>query len=239
MKPLRVLIVDDDKDFVESMGELIELAGHQTVLSYNGIEALKIFKQNNIDLILLDYKMPGLNGLETLLEIRKMNSTVPIIMMSAFADTDLIYNAKKQGAFEVLDKTIEINSLLRIFEKIRNKNKILLLDDDKDFADSLSMALSNEGYKVYVANNAEQAINCIVENDIELLVFDLRLNGKTGIDVWYSIREMQLDIPTIFISAYTDQFFDEIDKIMQITSINVMTKPFSPDRLISKIKNII
>ena len=96
----------------------------------------------------------------------------------------------------------------------------------------------DEGYKTYVAYNAEQAINYISNNDIQLQILDIRINGKTGIDVWLCIRKKHFNIPTIFISGYAKQFFDQINEISQISPIEIMEKPFAPDELIKKIANI-
>jgi len=238
MKPMRILVVDDDKDFAESIGELIELEGHQPVLAYNGVEALKIFKQNNIDIILLDFKMPGLNGIETLTEIRKLNLSIPVVIMTAYASTDITNDAIEHGAIEVMNKPLDTKKLMNMFSCNRQVHNILLLDDDKDYADSLSIALLDEGYKTYVAYNAAQAINYISDNDIQLQILDIRINGKTGIDVWLSIRKKHFNIPTIFISGYTKQFFDQINEISLISNIEIMKKPFSPHELIKKIDNI-
>ncbi|MCH8079307.1 MAG: response regulator [Proteobacteria bacterium] len=238
MKPMRILVVDDDRDFAESMGDLITLEGHQPILAYNGIEALEIFKQNNIDLILIDYMMPGLNGIETLSEIRKLNSAVPVVMITAFSNSKLVKEATCQGAIEVLDKPFDINKLTKIFSRIKHFYNILLLDDDKDFADSMSTALLDEGFKVTVAYNTKQALDCISKSEIQILILDIRINGKTGIDFWYSIREVHPNLPTIFISGYTDQFFDQIEKIMKLTKIEVMNKPFAPSELISTIRHL-
>ncbi|MFB3100806.1 MAG: response regulator [Gammaproteobacteria bacterium] len=234
---MRILVVDDDRDFTESIGELIELEGHQPVLAYNGVEALKIFKQNNIDIILLDFRMPGLNGIETLSEIRKLNLSVPVVIMTAYASTELTKDAIKHGAIEVMNKPFNINKLMEIISSIKQFHNILLLDDDKDYADSLSIALLDEGYKTYVAYDTEQAINYISDNDIQLQILDIRINGETGIDVWLSMRKKHFDIPTIFITGYTKQFFDQINEISQISQIEIMEKPFAPHELINKIEN--
>lgn len=238
MTPMRILVVDDDRDFTESIGELIELEGHQPILAYNGIEALKIFKQNNIDIILLDFRMPGLNGIETLSEIRKLNLSVPVVIMTAYASTKLTKDAIKHGAIEVINKPFDINKLMKVISSIKQVYNILLLDDDKDYADSLSIALLDEGYKTYVAYDAEQAMNYISDNDIQLQILDIRINGETGIDVWLSMRKKHFDIPTIFISGYTKQFFDQINEISQISQIEVMEKPFAPHELLNKIKEL-
>lgn len=238
MTPMRILVVDDDRDFTESIGELIELEGHQSILAYNGVEALKIFKQNNIDIILLDFRMPGLNGIETLLEIRKLNLSVPVVIMTAYASTEITKDAIKHGAIEVMNKPFDINKLMELISSIKQFHNILLLDDDKDYADSLSIALLDEGYKTYVAYDAEQAMNYISDNDIQLQILDIRINGETGIDVWLSMRKKHFDIPTIFISGYTKQFFDQINEISQITQIEIMEKPFAPHELLNKINDL-
>jgi len=238
MKPMRIFVVDDDRDFAESMGDLIELEGHQPILAYNGIEALEIFKQNNIDLILIDYMMLGLNGIETLSEIRKLNSAVPVVMITAFSNSKLVEEATCHGAIDVLDKPFNINKLTKIFSRIKHFHNILLLDDDKDFADSMSNALLDEGFNVTVAYNIKQALDCISKSEIQILILDIRINGKTGIDFWYSIREVHPNLPTIFISGYTDQFFDQIEEIMKLTQIEVMNKPFAPSELISTIRHL-
>lgn len=238
MTPMRILVVDDDRDFTESIGELIELEGHQSILAYNGVEALKIFKQNNIDIILLDFRMPGLNGIETLSEIRKLNLSVPVVIMTAYASTEITKDAIKHGAIEVMNKPFDINKLMELISSIKQFHNILLLDDDKDYADSLSIALLDEGYKTYVAYDTEQAINYISDNYIQLQILDIRINGETGIDVWLSMRKKHFDIPTIFISGYTKQFFDQINEISQITQIEIMEKPFAPHELLNKINDL-
>lgn len=235
MKPMRILVVDDDKDFAESIGDLIELEGHQPVLAYNGVEALKIFNQNNVDIILIDFKMPGLNGIETLVEIRKQNLSVPVVLMTAYADTELVNNATKNGAIEVLNKPFDIKNLMETLSSTKQLNNILLLDDDKDYADSISTVLQNEGYIPYIAYNTEQAVKHITENDIHLQILDIRINGITGIDIWLSMREEYHDIPTIFISGYAEQFCEQIHEIKQSSQVEMMEKPFAPDELIKNI----
>ena len=237
MNPMRILVVDDDRDFTESIGELIELEGHQPILAYNGVEALKIFKQNNVDIILMDFRMPGLSGIETLSEIRKLNLSVPVVIMTAYASRELTEDAIKHGAIDVMNKPFNINKLMKVISSIKQFHNILLLDDDKDYADSLSIALLDEGYKTYVAYNTEQAINYISDNDIQLQILDIRINGETGIDVWLSMRKKHFNIPTIFISGYTKQFFDQINEISQISQIEILEKPFAPHELLNKIEN--
>lgn len=72
MDQLHILIVDDDRDFLESISEMVESGGYKTAVAQNGAQALQIFNEENIDLLLMDLKMPGMNGIETYKEIRKI-----------------------------------------------------------------------------------------------------------------------------------------------------------------------
>jgi len=72
MKSMRILIVDDDHDFAESLSEVISIRGHIPIVAHNGQQALQIFKEEDIDLLLIDIKMPGINGVDTFKEVRKL-----------------------------------------------------------------------------------------------------------------------------------------------------------------------
>jgi len=69
---MRILIVDDDHDFAESLSEVISIGGHVPIIARNGQQAIKIFKEEDIDLLLIDIKMPGINGVDTFKEVRRI-----------------------------------------------------------------------------------------------------------------------------------------------------------------------
>ena len=232
MKQLRILIVDDDRDFAESMAELVEMNGHEAVLAFNGLSAIKIFKQNNIDLILMDIRMLGLNGVETLKEVNKYNPDIPVAMMTGYSDQPLLDLALKQGVISILNKPVNLEQLKNIFDIAKHASKILLLDDDKDFADSLYEILCIEGYKVSIAYSIEEALQYAQNNVIDILLLDLRLNGKSGIDLWYMLKDKGINIPVIFLTGYAEQFTEQIEKIRCTTKVQVMRKPVAPKELI-------
>ena len=77
-----ILVVDDNKEIVYSIGELLKYEGYQVMSAYDGIQALNVLEQNKIDLILLDVMMPRLNGLSTLMKLREKHR-IPVIILSA------------------------------------------------------------------------------------------------------------------------------------------------------------
>ena len=82
MSQYNILVVDDDREIVRSLGKLLELEGYRVKKAYNGMEALDILMTEQIHLILLDVMMPKMNGLSALMKIREKNN-IPIIMLSA------------------------------------------------------------------------------------------------------------------------------------------------------------
>ena len=82
METYNILIVDDDREIVKSLGKLLELEGYGVYKAYDGMEAMELLMQKKIHLILLDVMMPKLNGLAALMKIREKNN-IPIIMLSA------------------------------------------------------------------------------------------------------------------------------------------------------------
>jgi two-component system response regulator AtoC len=97
MNKIRVLLVDDEPDLLLVIGKTIETWGYKLIQAANGMEAIAAVKDNNADIIVLDYLMPELDGIETLKEIRKINAKIPVIMFSAHQGGLAIKGIEKLG----------------------------------------------------------------------------------------------------------------------------------------------
>jgi len=78
----RVLIVDDDRDHAESLADVLDMRGHQPELAHSGEEALDRVRSSDFDFVLLDVKLPGINGVETFLEMRRIRPGAKVMMTS-------------------------------------------------------------------------------------------------------------------------------------------------------------
>ena len=124
MSQYNILVVDDDREIVRSLGKLLELEGYRVKKAYNGMEALDILMTEQIHLILLDVMMPKMNGLSALMKIREKNN-IPIIMLSAKStDLDKILGLGT-GAddyvvkpFNPLELTARVKSQLRRYTQL-------------------------------------------------------------------------------------------------------------------------
>lgn len=117
-----ILIVDDNKEIVYSLGELLKYEGYQVVKAYDGMEALEVLEHNHIDLILLDVMMPRLNGLSALMKIRE-NYKIPAIILSAKTEESDKVSGLVLGADDYISKPYNPAELIaRVKAQLRRYN---------------------------------------------------------------------------------------------------------------------
>lgn len=106
----RILVVDDQKGIRHLLKEFFEQEGYQVITAVDGQAAIRVVKQQSIDLIIMDMKMPGMNGLETA-EIILQNKYIPVILMTAYAETEIEEAARAVGINRCIIKPFEITEL--------------------------------------------------------------------------------------------------------------------------------
>ena len=119
MSQYNILVVDDDREIVRSLGKLLELEGYRVKKAYNGMEALDILMTEQIHLILLDVMMPKMNGLSALMKIREKNN-IPIIMLSAKTEESDKVIGLSMGADDYVTKPYNTAELMaRVKSQLR------------------------------------------------------------------------------------------------------------------------
>jgi len=119
--PTRVLLVDDEKDFVEILSLRLQEAGETVSAAYSGKECLDTLEKTDIDVVVLDIKMPGMDGIETLGEIRKRFPLVEVIMLTGHGSTETAVEGMKLGAFDYLMKPAEFDDLTAKLQGARKR----------------------------------------------------------------------------------------------------------------------
>ncbi|MDD5450871.1 MAG: sigma-54 dependent transcriptional regulator [Desulfovibrionales bacterium] len=106
-----ILIVDDEKNYLIVLKELLSEENYEVVTAENAPQALEIFKESDFDLVLTDMKMPNMDGIELLENIRSVNSEIPVIVMTAYATVEKAVKAMKKGAFDYVTKPFQNEEL--------------------------------------------------------------------------------------------------------------------------------
>jgi two-component system response regulator AtoC len=112
-----ILIVDDDDVMRETLFDVLKRGGYEVYSVGSGNEALSVIKKNIIDLILLDMRLPDLNGLEVLKKIKEIDTEISVIIMTAFSDVQTAVLAMKSGAYHYINKPFELEELKLLIEK--------------------------------------------------------------------------------------------------------------------------
>ena len=140
---ISVLLVDDEKDFVESLAERLQLRDFNVATALSGDEAIKLVEENDFDVIVLDVRMPGKDGVETLKEIKNIEQLSQVIMLTGHATVKTAIEGMKNGAFDYLMKPTDTDELI---EMINNAYQLVAEQRDKIRQAEINNILKKRGW---------------------------------------------------------------------------------------------
>jgi len=108
----KVLLVDDEKDFVEVLAERLQNRGFDVRQAFNGEDAIDLLNQQDADVVILDVLMPGKDGVQTLSEIKQLKPLTEVIMLTGYGTIETAIQGMKFGAYDYLMKTTETEDLV-------------------------------------------------------------------------------------------------------------------------------
>ena len=121
---IRVLLVDDEEIYVETLAKLLRRKGMEVFTAPDGATAISVLLQNECDVIVLDLRMPGMDGLATLQEIRRLDTLTPVLMLTGHIDLERVTQALKGGIAEVLLKPCPADILVSAIENAKERKAI-------------------------------------------------------------------------------------------------------------------
>ncbi|OGW37994.1 MAG: Fis family transcriptional regulator [Nitrospirae bacterium RBG_13_39_12] len=119
-----VLIVDDEEGIRESLSDIFEDEGYDVLTSSSGEDALKALKEQNPDLIMLDVWLPGIDGIQTLREMKDLKPDLPVIMISGHGNIELAVKATRMGAYDFLEKPLSLERVLLAAKRALEKRSL-------------------------------------------------------------------------------------------------------------------
>ncbi|MBO7433986.1 MAG: sigma-54-dependent Fis family transcriptional regulator [Salinivirgaceae bacterium] len=120
-----ILVIDDEKAIRNTLKEILEYEKHRVSLAANGLEGLELLKKESFDALLLDIKMEGMDGMEVLEQVVKEWPDLPVIMISGHGTVDTAVKAIKMGAFDFIEKPLDLNRLLITLRNAMDKGKLV------------------------------------------------------------------------------------------------------------------
>ena len=126
---INLMIVDDEEDFLNAIRRSLEIRDFHVITANRGEKALEIAKSNPVDIAIVDLKMPGMNGLETLEALKKAHPWMEIVILTGHGTIDSAVEATQSGAYSYLQKPCELDTLMKMLieaykKRVMNKQQL-------------------------------------------------------------------------------------------------------------------
>jgi two-component system NtrC family response regulator len=125
MQKLNILIVEDGRSQREMLRDFLISEGHRVAEAENGEKAIKTVAGHHFDLILLDYKMPGMDGMEVLKAVKRINHEIDVVIITAYGTIETAVEAIKVGAMDYITKPVELEELLLLVERVAERRGLI------------------------------------------------------------------------------------------------------------------
>ena len=235
----RLLVVDDDVDFADSLADLMRAENFDVTVAYDGSAAVQVASREAFDLTLIDVQMPGKNGVDSLVEIRRNSPEARVVMMTGYSVPELLDRALAEGAAGVMYKPLNFDRIREIINHSSLPPVVLVADDDEDHVESLRAILEAEGYSVMAAGNGHEAIERARTRRPDVLLLDLRMPGVNGIETYLELGRSGALPPTIVVSAYLEQERENLQALSGLDPRFLLDKPVDSKHLISLLQRVV
>ncbi len=238
-KKTRVLIVDDDIPFAKGLLDILNEKGYEAIAVDNGADGLKKVKEIAFDVILLDIKLPAMNGVEVFKRIKKISTKATVIMMTAYSVEDLIKDALKEGAYGVLHKPLDIDKVINMIETSKENGALLMIvDDDVNARNTLKDVLEHKGYVVTLASDGQEAVDIAKERPLDIIFVDMKLPVLNGLETYLAIKEISPKLTAVIITAYRQEMKDLVGQALKKGAYSCLYKPFDPKDALNIVSEI-
>ena len=264
LREMSVLVIDDDRIALEHAEIVLGQIGincETAESGWEGIDKVRIRhgRREDYDLILIDWRMPGLDGLETTRQIRSLaGNGTPIIILTSFNWDEIADDARKAGVDTFVSKPLFAGTVMDEFrEAFRRKNetlekstsdlkgrRILLAEDVAVNAEIIIMVLSMQEMEADLAENGRVAVEKFAAHEpgyYDAVLMDMRMPEMDGLEATRTIRAMEReDAKSIPIIALTANAFDEdVERSMQAGLNAHLSKPVEPEALFETLKSLV
>ncbi len=230
MGPFRILVVDDDMDFAEVMADALRLDGHAVEIAFSGEEAIKKFRGGRFDITFMDVKLPGMNGVESFMEIRRLRPDARVVMMTAFSVRSLLDTALSNGAWGIFRKPLDIEKMLGMLRRIAPVGVVLFPDHDPNLVKTVKKALLINGYEVYVASNGREALKKARSEGVDALILDLRMPLLSGLELFMELNgRKRCETPRLGVTAARKA--GGFVRSSDLPGLGIMGKPYEPVKM--------
>jgi DNA-binding NtrC family response regulator len=215
---VKLLLVDDETDFLDATARALGRRGFDVTTAPDGETALKLLGDRKFDVVILDIKMPGIDGIEVFRRIQASAQAVPVIMLTGHGTLRSSINLKHEGAYEYLAKPCSPDKLAQVArDAVENTRRasapaagagdapdinLLVVDDEPFFLEGLQKALKRRGMSVETAQNGTEALALLESRSFDVALLDIKMPGIGGIDLLRIIKDRFPAVEVILLTGH-------------------------------------
>jgi two-component system response regulator HydG len=199
---IRVLMVDDEEEFLQAVEPGLARRGFEVVTAGSGGRALELLVSRFFDVVVLDVKMPGIDGVDTFREIKRVSPALPVILLTGHGNIQQAFETSREGVTDYLTKPCEVERLAQVLRGAVERSQrpsvsqtieeeevhLLLVDDDKDFVQSITPALEKRGIQVTPASDGTEALARSRDRRFEVALVDMVMPDADGLTLMDRLR---------------------------------------------------
>ena len=233
----KVLVVDDNIDFCENIIEILESNGYEAIGVHDGFKALETVENNGIDLVLMDVRMPTMDGVETFKKLKVISPEIPVIMITAHTENGRIREALRNGASGAFEKPLDIERLKGSMKKaIPNGAKIMIVDGNKKSSAGMMDLLSENKYQGIAVFDGNAAIQKAREISFDIIIMDMKLPDMNFLEVYNTICDIRPKAIVIIIMENREKM-GAVEQSLQDNVYVCLEKPLDMDHLLRVIQD--
>jgi CheY-like chemotaxis protein len=253
---VKILVIDDDRMNCDLLHAVLTRHGYEVHRATSGPEGLNLFRQHAPRVTILDLRMPGMDGLTVLKEIRAIDPHAPVIILGGGA-TELQENqARALRVTDFVRKGLSLDVLVegvnRVVQYPLKKEAvggqapdsvadtgetILVVDDEQLVRDLLVQFLTLRGYRAIGVKDAHEALSVVEQSRPHLILLDLMLPGMSGVEVLRRLRDMHFTGATIIVTGSYDE--ELLEDAWSLHPQEVIAKPIDLEKLLAIIQLVL
>jgi len=236
-KQASVLVVDDEPNMRSTLCEILRNEGYQVHSACDGLEAVRLCKDTQPQIVLMDVRMPGMDGVETFRFIRRHQEGVRVILMSAYSTDALKEAALDEGAIAFLPKPLDVKKVLDLMDEV-TETTILVVSEQQEGIQPLRDQLDQEGYRVTVVQSPHDALEIVEQIRFDLIFLDTQLPAMNGLDLYLAIKEITPSSVAIMITGMDEEFERLAREAVRRNAYTLVKKPLDIDHILGLLKRL-
>lgn len=226
---LKILVVDSHRDSADSLADLFRIEGHGVDVAYAPDAGVQLLAANDYNLAFMDAE-----------SYRAGTAAKPdarIYLMTGRTVEQLLQTSAEDSV-GVLARPETPRDVMTKLDAMPSGGVVLVAEDDPDLGPQLRQLIADSGRRCELVANGRDALERVQQGGVEVLILDLNMPLVNGIEVYSRLRERDMGVPTVMITACSDQFQDALDALSDIERTGILHKPFDPDALLAKLERL-